>query len=89
MAGECVCFTQAFSHCVPPPPPTPNAAASATAAEDLPLHALNKLPYGKLSGSRIGVKEGIIFLTYSSLIASSGRSVGRSVGWLAALLLMI
>ena len=51
-------------------------AASAIAAEDLPLHALNKLPYGKLSGSRIGVKEGIIFLTYSSLIASSGRWIG-------------
>jgi hypothetical protein len=38
----------------------------------MPLHALNKLPYGKLSGHKIGVKEGVMFLTYSSLISSSG-----------------
>ena len=49
------------------------------AAEDLPLHALNKLPYGKLAGARIGVKEGVIFLTFSSLISSSGGWVGGRV----------
>ena len=51
------------------------------AAEDLPLHALNKLPYGKLAGARIGVKEGVIFLTYSSLISSSGGVGDCLNGW--------
>ncbi|EFN59033.1 hypothetical protein CHLNCDRAFT_137726 [Chlorella variabilis] len=46
-------------------------------AEHLPLHALNKLPYGKLAGHKIGVKEGVIFLTYSSLISSSDRGHTR------------
>lgn len=50
------------------PPATPAPAA----ATDLPLHALNKLPYGKLAGGKIGVTEGVMFLTYSSLIASAG-----------------
>jgi hypothetical protein len=34
---------------------------------------LNKLPYGKLDSAKVGIKEGVIFLTYSSLIASSDR----------------
>lgn len=40
------------------------------------VHALNKLPYGKLDSKQVGVKEGVLFLTYSSLIASSEK--GRS-----------
>lgn len=40
------------------------------------VQALNKLPYSKLDSKSVGVREGVIFLTYSSLIASSDR--GRS-----------
>ncbi|KAH7536674.1 hypothetical protein FEM48_Zijuj03G0009500 [Ziziphus jujuba var. spinosa] len=40
------------------------------------VHALNKLPYSKLDSKSVGVREGVIFLTYSSLIASSEK--GRS-----------
>lgn len=46
-------------------------------APDVPLHALNKLPYGRLAGAKIGVTEGVIFLTYASLIASSDRGPSR------------
>lgn len=42
----------------------------------LSVHALNKLPYSKLDSKSVGVKDGVVFLTYSSLIASSER--GRS-----------
>lgn len=37
------------------------------------VHALNKLPYTMLDSKTVGVREGVIFLTYSSLIASSGK----------------
>ncbi|CAN0901876.1 Protein FORGETTER 1 [Linum grandiflorum] len=40
------------------------------------VHALNKLPYSKLDSKSVGVKDGVVFLTYSSLIASSEK--GRS-----------
>ncbi|KAK4484955.1 hypothetical protein RD792_007560 [Penstemon davidsonii] len=40
------------------------------------VHALNKLPYSKLDSKAVGVKEGVVFLTYNSLIASSEK--GRS-----------
>ncbi|KAL4201430.1 hypothetical protein AMTRI_Chr02g216010 [Amborella trichopoda] len=40
------------------------------------VHALNKLPYSKLESKSVGIKQGVIFSTYSSLIASSER--GRS-----------
>lgn len=40
------------------------------------VHALNKLSYSKLDSKAVGVREGVIFLTYSSLIASSAN--GRS-----------
>lgn len=40
------------------------------------MHALNKLPYSKLDSKSVGVREGVVFLTYSSLIASSEK--GRS-----------
>lgn len=46
-------------------------------AEHIPLHALNKLPYSKLAGAKVGVKQGVMFLTYSSLISSSDRGVTR------------
>uniref|UniRef100_A0A162ABW0 PHD-type domain-containing protein n=1 Tax=Daucus carota subsp. sativus TaxID=79200 RepID=A0A162ABW0_DAUCS len=45
-------------------------------AKFIEVHALNKLPYSKLDSKAVGVKEGVIFLTYSSLIASSEQ--GRS-----------
>ena len=40
------------------------------------MHALNKLSYSKLDSKSVGVREGVVFLTYSSLIASSEK--GRS-----------
>ncbi|KAK2972068.1 hypothetical protein RJ640_005088, partial [Escallonia rubra] len=40
------------------------------------VHALNKLPYSKLDSKSVGVRQGVVFLTYSSLIASSEK--GRS-----------
>lgn len=40
------------------------------------VHALNKLPYSKLDSRSVGIREGVVFLTYSSLIASSEK--GRS-----------
>ncbi|XP_076928744.1 protein FORGETTER 1-like [Bidens hawaiensis] len=40
------------------------------------VHALNKLKYSKLDSKTVGIYEGVIFLTYSSLIASS--DTGRS-----------
>lgn len=40
------------------------------------VHALSKLPYSKLDSKSVGVREGVIFSTYSSLIASSEK--GRS-----------
>ncbi|KAK7243900.1 hypothetical protein RIF29_38713 [Crotalaria pallida] len=41
------------------------------------VHALNKLPYSKLDSKSVGVKEGVVFLTYSSLIASSENGSSR------------
>ena len=40
------------------------------------VHALNKQPYSKLDSKSVGIREGVVFLTYSSLIASSEK--GRS-----------
>lgn len=40
------------------------------------VHPLNKLPYSKLDSKAIGIMEGVIFLTYNSLIASTEK--GRS-----------
>lgn len=45
-------------------------------AMEVEVHALNKLPYAKLDSKAVGVREGVLFLTYSSLIASSDK--GRS-----------
>ncbi|RHN74383.1 putative chromatin regulator PHD family [Medicago truncatula] len=46
-------------------------------ASCIPVHALNKLPYTKLDTKSVGVREGVIFSTYSSLIASSDRGRTR------------
>ncbi|KAF3325766.1 protein strawberry notch 1 [Carex littledalei] len=40
------------------------------------VHPLNKVSYSKLDSKAIGIKSGVVFVTYSSLIASSER--GRS-----------
>ncbi|KAL0867356.1 hypothetical protein Bca101_046474 [Brassica carinata] len=40
------------------------------------VNPLNKLPYSKLDSKNVGVKDGVVFLTYNSLIASSEK--GRS-----------
>lgn len=51
------------------------------------VHALNKLPYSKLDSKSVGVREGVVFLTYSSLVASSekGRSrLQQLVQWCGA-----
>ncbi|KAJ8762665.1 hypothetical protein K2173_010686 [Erythroxylum novogranatense] len=45
-------------------------------AHYIEVHALNKLPYSKLDSKSVGVREGVVFLTYNSLIASSEK--GRS-----------
>lgn len=41
------------------------------------MHALNKLPYSKLESKSVGVREGVIFMTYSTLIASSEKGRTR------------
>ncbi|XP_074301676.1 protein FORGETTER 1-like isoform X1 [Silene latifolia] len=46
-------------------------------AASVQVHALNKLPYGKLDSRSVGIKEGVVFLTYSSLIASSEKGKSR------------
>ncbi|XP_039691110.1 protein FORGETTER 1 [Medicago truncatula] len=46
-------------------------------ASCISVHALNKLPYTKLDTKSVGVREGVIFSTYSSLIASSDRGRTR------------
>ncbi|KAL6659053.1 hypothetical protein ACP70R_003093 [Stipagrostis hirtigluma subsp. patula] len=44
-------------------------------AKCVEVHALNKLPYSKLDSKATGITDGVVFVTYSSLIASSeGRS---------------
>ena len=37
------------------------------------MHALNKLPYSKIDSKSVGVREGVVFSTYNSLIASSEK----------------
>ncbi|RDX80927.1 Protein FORGETTER 1, partial [Mucuna pruriens] len=45
-------------------------------ATSVEVHALNKLPYSKLDSKSVGIREGVLFSTYNSLIASSEK--GRS-----------
>lgn len=42
-------------------------------ADYISLHPLNKVPYGSLSSRKSGIEEGVIFLTYSTLISSSEK----------------
>lgn len=51
--------------------------ALTVACFDLTVHALNKLPYAKLDSKAVGIREGVVFLTYSSLIASSDKGHSR------------
>ncbi|RLN03180.1 hypothetical protein C2845_PM13G05560 [Panicum miliaceum] len=46
-------------------------------AKCVEVHALNKLPYSKLDSEAIGIKDGVVFVTYSSLIASSEKGLSR------------
>ena len=48
---------------------SPHAHVQDIGAPDIQLYALNKRPYGRLDSKAIGLDEGVIFLTYSSLIA--------------------
>ncbi|XP_074572965.1 protein FORGETTER 1 [Curcuma longa] len=48
-------------------------------ASCIEVHALNKLPYSKLDSKAVGIKDGVVFLTYSSLIASSEKGRSRLV----------
>ncbi|KAK9133843.1 hypothetical protein Scep_013371 [Stephania cephalantha] len=41
------------------------------------VHALNKLSYSKLDSKSVGIREGVVFSTYSSLIASSEKGRTR------------
>jgi hypothetical protein len=41
------------------------------------VHALNKLPYSKLDSKATGITNGVVFVTYSSLIASSEKGYSR------------
>ena len=49
-------------------------------ATDIVVQPLNKLPYGRIDASKAKFGDGVIFLTYSSLISSSDkvRSMGSS-----------
>lgn len=46
-------------------------------AECVEVHALNKLSYSKIDSKSVGIREGVIFLTYNSLIASSEKGRTR------------
>ncbi|GJV63920.1 protein FORGETTER 1 [Tanacetum coccineum] len=41
------------------------------------VHALNKLPYSKLDSKSVGIKEVVVFSTYSSPIASFEKGLSR------------
>ena len=43
-----------------------------------PVHALSKLPYGKLDSKSLRVSSGVVFLTYASLLASQAQDSRRS-----------
>ncbi|XP_039816573.1 protein FORGETTER 1-like isoform X4 [Panicum virgatum] len=46
-------------------------------AKCVEVHALNKLPYSMIDSEAIGIKDGVVFVTYSSLIASSEKGLSR------------
>ena len=41
------------------------------------MHALNKMPYAPLDSARVDIHDGVIFLTYASLAASSDAGLSR------------
>ena len=42
-------------------------------ASEIAVQPLNKLPYGKIDSCKPKFSDGVIFLTYSSLISSSDK----------------
>ncbi|KAK9811987.1 hypothetical protein WJX73_006484 [Symbiochloris irregularis] len=46
-------------------------------AKDVAVHPLNKLPYAALDSERVGIQEGVMFLTYASLASSSESGATR------------
>jgi hypothetical protein len=45
--------------------------------QNVQAHAFNKHPYSNLHSEAIGITNGVIFVTYSSLIASSEKGCSR------------
>ena len=45
-------------------------------ASEIAVQPLNKLPYGKIDSCKPKFSDGVIFLTYSSLISSSDKVRG-------------
>lgn len=41
------------------------------------VHPLNKQPYAPLDSPRVDIQDGVIFLTYASLAASSDAGLSR------------
>ncbi|RYR31993.1 hypothetical protein Ahy_B01g056968 isoform B [Arachis hypogaea] len=58
-------------------PPKPKMQITKGEEKIPTMHALNKLPYSKLSSKSVGVKDGVVFSTYISLIASSDKGQSR------------
>ena len=48
-------------------------------ASEIAIQPLNKLPYGKIDSCKPKFSDGVIFLTYSSLISSSDKVCLRSM----------
>ncbi|KDD72667.1 P-loop containing NTP hydrolase pore-1 protein, partial [Helicosporidium sp. ATCC 50920] len=46
-------------------------------AGHVPLHALAKLPYGALASKRLGITQGVLFLSYATLTAVAERGASR------------
>lgn len=42
-------------------------------ATDIPVHPLSKLSYGKMSSGGSRLVEGVVFVTYSTLIANNDK----------------
>ena len=41
------------------------------------VHALNKQSYQPLEGAKVGIQDGVVFLTYASLAASDSSGLSR------------
>ena len=46
-------------------------------ASEVQVHPLNKQPYAPLDSPRVDIQDGVIFLTYASLAASSDAGLSR------------